>query len=216
MSAARQDVPAAASGTPQSPPATPGVAPQDHPAASNGAAQDLQTAQAQAAAIRRRRDGKAPTAPAATTRQELLATGAYAGLVSRAIAFALDAALVNGVSLVVGIAVGLGLSILHLPSQADTAIAAVMGVVWIGWSVAYFALFWSTTGQTPGDRVMRIQVIARGGERLRPLRAAIRFGCVILAAIPLLGGFWMMLWDDRRRCLQDRLTRTVVLYTPNG
>ncbi len=188
------------------------IAPPDLTATSNGAAQDLQTAQAQAAAIRRRRDGPAPAAPP-VTHQELLATGAYAGLVSRTIAFALDAALVNGVALVVGIAVGLGLSILHLPSQADTAIAAIMGVVWIGWSVAYFAFFWSTTGQTPGNRVMRIQVIARGGEQLRPLRAAIRFGCVILAAIPLLGGFLMMLWDDRRRCLQDRLTRTVVLYS---
>jgi uncharacterized RDD family membrane protein YckC len=174
--------------------------------------QDLQTAQAQAAAIHRRRNGRAAAAPAAT-RQDLLATGAYAGLVSRAIAFALDAALVNGSALVVGIAVGLGLSILHLPAQAETAIAAVMGVLWVAWSVSYFAFFWSTTGQTPGDRVMRIQVVARGGEQLRPLRAAIRFGCLILAAIPLLGGFWMMLWDDRRRCLQDRLTRTVVLYS---
>ncbi len=182
----------------------------------SAAPEDLQTARAQAAAIRRRRDGTAPAAPAPATRQELLATGAYAGLISRAIAFALDAALVNGVALIVGTAVGLGLSILHLPSQADTAIAAVMGAVWIGWSVAYFAFFWSTTGQTPGDRVMRIQVVARGGERLRPLRAAIRFGCVILAAIPLLCGIWIMLWDDRRRCLQDRLTRTFVLYTPNG
>ncbi len=180
----------------------------------SAAPEDLQTAQAQAAAIRRRRDGTAPAAPAAASRQELLATGAHAGLVSRTIAFALDAALVNGVALVVGIAVGLGLSILHLPTQANTAIAAIMGVVWIVWSVVYFAFFWSTTGQTPGDRVMRIQVIARGGERLKPLRAAIRFGCVILAAIPLLGGFLMMLWDDRGRCLQDRLMRTVVLYTP--
>jgi uncharacterized RDD family membrane protein YckC len=194
---------------------SPSTVPQD-PATPNGAPQDLQTARAQAAAIRRRRDGTAPAAPAPATRQELLATGAYAGLVSRAIAFAFDAALVNGVALVVGTAVGLGLSILHLPTQANTAIAAIMGVVWIVWSVAYFAFFWSTTGQTPGDRVMRIQVVARGGGRLRPLRAAIRFGCVILAAIPLLGGFWMMLWDDRRRCLQDRLTRTVVLYTATG
>jgi uncharacterized RDD family membrane protein YckC len=37
---------------------------------------------------------------------------------------------------------------------------------------------------------------------------------VILAAIPLLAGFLMMLWDDRRRCLQDRLARTVVVYAP--
>lgn len=181
----------------------------------SGAPPEIQTAQAQAAAIRRRAHSEIPPTTAATP-QELLAGGAYAGLVSRAIAFALDAALINGVALVVGIAVGLGLSILHLPSQADAAIAAVMAFLWIVWSVAYFAFFWSTTGQTPGSRVMRIQVLARNGGRLKPLRCAIRFGCVILAAIPLLAGILMMLWDDRRRCLQDRLTRTVVLYTPKG
>jgi uncharacterized RDD family membrane protein YckC len=178
--------------------------------------QDPQTAQAQAAAIIRRRGEKASGGSPMADRHELLAEGAYAGLVSRAIAFALDAAVVNGSALVVGLAVGLGLSILHLPSQADTAVAAVMGVLWIVWSVTYFAFFWSTTGQTPGSRVMRIRVLARCGGPLKPLRAAIRFGCLILAAIPLLGGFLMMLWDDRRRCLQDRLTRTVVLYTPKG
>jgi uncharacterized RDD family membrane protein YckC len=199
-----------------------GEAPTD-PSASEGATdgrtsedpEEIQTAQAQAAAIRRRTNSDAAPATAIAP-QQLLAEGAYAGLVSRSVAFALDAALVNGVALVVGIAVGLALSILHLPAQADAAIAAVMGVVWIAWSVAYFAFFWSTTGQTPGSRVMRIQVLARNGGSLKPLRCAIRFGCVILAAIPLLAGILMMLWDDRRRCLQDRLTRTVVLYSPKG
>jgi uncharacterized RDD family membrane protein YckC len=52
----------------------------------------------------------------------------------------------------------------------------------------------------------------RGPLKLR--RAIVRFGGVILAAIPLLAGFLIMLWDDRRRCLQDRIARTVVVDTP--
>jgi uncharacterized RDD family membrane protein YckC len=136
-------------------------------------------------------------------------------LVTRALAFALDAAVVNACALVVGVVVGLGLSILHLPEAADVVIAAILGGLWVLWTVGYFAFFWSTTGQTPGDRVMRIRVIDgrdRGPLKLR--RAIVRFGGVIVAAIPLLAGFLMMLWDDRRRCLQDRLARTVVVDAP--
>jgi len=75
--------------------------------------------------------------------------------------------------------------------------------------------FWSTTGQTLGSRVMRIRVIdALGAAKVRPLRAVVRVGGLVLATIPLFAGFWMMLWDDRRRCLQDRLARTTVVHAP--
>jgi uncharacterized RDD family membrane protein YckC len=169
-------------------------------------------AQAQAAALRRSRRGSIPETDAQTG---LPTIDAYAGLVTRTIAFSLDAALVNGVALLVGVAIGLGVSILHLPKQVETAIAAILGVVWVLWLVGYFAFFWSTTGQTPGDRVMRIRVIDRHNRGpLRPLRAALRFGGVILAAIPLFAGILIMLWDDHQRCLQDRLARTIVVYVP--
>jgi uncharacterized RDD family membrane protein YckC len=142
---------------------------------------------------------------------------AYAGLVTRIIAFALDAALVNGVALLVGVTVGLGVSILHLPKQVDAVVAVILGALWVIWLFGYFAFFWSTTGQTPGDRVMRIAVIDRHDRGpLRPLRAAMRFGGVILAAMPLFAGILIMLWDDRHRCLQDRLARTIVIYAPDS
>lgn len=172
--------------------------------------QDVETAQARAAAIRRRREALTGTTPADHPRMP--AEGDYAGLVTRAIAFALDAAVVNACALLVGVTVGLGLSILHLPSKTDSIIAVILAALAVIWSVAYFTFFWSTTGQTPGDRVMRIAVIDGDGRPLRPLRAAVRFGCLILAALPLLAGILIMLWDDRRRCLQDRLVHTVVVY----
>ena len=100
-------------------------------------------------------------------------------------------------------------------AAAAPVIAAITGGAWILWSVAYFAFFWSSTGQTPGNRVMGIRVVDAGGSKaLRPRRALLRFVGLVLAAIPLLAGFWMMLWDERRRCLQDRLARTLVLYEP--
>ncbi|HEY7952569.1 MAG TPA: RDD family protein [Solirubrobacteraceae bacterium] len=182
---------------------------------------DIRTAQAQAQAAALRRSRGRLTAEIDEQSTAAAIGGyagpidAYAGLVTRTIAFALDAALVNGVALLVGVAIGLGVSILHLPKQVETVIAAILGVVWVLWLVGYFAFFWSTTGQTPGDRVMRIRVIDRHNRGpLRPLRAAMRFGAVILAAIPLFAGILIMLWDDHQRCLQDRLARTIVVHVP--
>jgi hypothetical protein len=37
---------------------------------------------------------------------------------------------------------------------------------------------------------------------------------MLLAALPLFAGFVIMLWDERSRCLQDRLAHTVVMYVP--
>lgn len=166
----------------------------------------------EAALERLRREAGVPTAdvaPAATD----VDVETEAGLATRAIAFAVDAAVINGVAVVVAVAGGLALSILHLPSNLDAVIVAIGGVVWIGWTLAYFVLFWSTTGQTPGDHLMHIQVISAGNRHpIRPVRAAVRVGGVILAMLPLGAGIWMMLWDDRRRCFQDRLAHTLVIY----
>ena len=139
----------------------------------------------------------------------------YAGLATRTLAFALDAAVIEGVALFVAVTVGLGLSLLHLPSEVNKILAGVGAFIWALWSLGYFVFFWSTTGQTPGNRVMSITVIdvqARG--RLKPRRALLRFVALCAGAAALLSGIVIMLWDDRRRCFQDRVARTVVLYTP--
>jgi uncharacterized RDD family membrane protein YckC len=139
--------------------------------------------------------------------------GSYAGLVTRALALALDALIVDGIALLVGVTVGLGVSLLHLPHDVDALIAAILGGAWIVWTVAYFVFFWSSTGQTPGARTMGIRVVdGRGRGPLKPRRGLLRFVGLCLAAIPLLAGLLMMLWDDHRRCLHDRLARTVVVY----
>jgi uncharacterized RDD family membrane protein YckC len=140
----------------------------------------------------------------------------YEGLVTRGIAFALDAAVINVVAIVVAGGVALALSVLSVPKDSlDTIVVAAGGVLFLAWSVGYFVTFWSTTGQTPGSRLMRITVRGAGGESvLSPRRAAFRFACLVLAAIPLLAGFLPILFDDRRRGLHDMLARTVVVEAP--
>ena len=109
------------------------------------------------------------------------------------------------------------MNLFKVPSKVDAALAAVGAVVFIVWGAAYFVTFWSTTGQTPGARVMRFRVLAPGEKagRIGPKRALLRLFAMILAAIPLLAGYFMVLFDDRRRGLHDRLARTVVVDAPD-
>ena len=97
------------------------------------------------------------------------------------------------------------------PTTSRTVLVAIGSVAYVLWSVAYFVGFWSTTGQTPGARLLRFRVCTYGLGPLKPRRALLRFAGLVLAAIPLFAGFLPILFDDRRRGLQDILARTVVV-----
>jgi uncharacterized RDD family membrane protein YckC len=139
----------------------------------------------------------------------------YEGLVTRGIAFAIDAAIIDLVAIVVAGGVALALSVLSVSKDSlDTVLIAAGGAAFVVWSVSYFVTFWSTTGQTPGSRLMRIMVRSDDGSIIRPRRAAVRFAGLVVAAIPLLAGFLPILFDERRRGVQDMLAGTVVVEVP--
>ena len=135
----------------------------------------------------------------------------YVGLVTRAIAFAVDAALINAVAIVTAAVVALTFSIVTVPEELRAVAAATGGVLYLLWTVGYFVTFWTTTGQTPGCRALRIRVRSSGSESLRPRRALLRFAGLTLAALPLFAGFLLILVDDRRRGLHDVIAGTVVV-----
>jgi uncharacterized RDD family membrane protein YckC len=135
----------------------------------------------------------------------------YAGLATRMLAFALDALVINAVAWFVIVVVALGLSLVRLPNAVEAAIVAIGAVVAVLWSIAYFVVFWSTTGQTPGNRVLGIRVERVAGP-LTARRALLRLGLLLLSAVPLCAGFLLILFDDRRRALHDRLAGTIVVY----
>lgn len=139
----------------------------------------------------------------------------YEGLVTRTIAFALDAAVINAVAIAVGVAIGLSLSVLSIPDSTEGVLLGVGGAAWVVWSIAYFVGFWSATGQTPGNRLLGIRVCrADDGSTLRPARALLRLIALTLAAIPLLAGFLPILFDSRRRGVHDMVAGSVVVAGP--
>jgi uncharacterized RDD family membrane protein YckC len=142
-------------------------------------------------------------------------TAHYAGLVTRLVAFAADAAVINGVALVVGVVVGLALSLFDLPEDVRTAFVAIGAAIALIWAVSYFVAFWSTTGQTPGDRVMRIQVLEeRTSGPMSARRALVRVLLLPLSVVTLGAGMLLILVSARRRALHDMLAHTVVICVP--
>lgn len=135
----------------------------------------------------------------------------YAGIATRGIALAIDAAIANGIVIVAAALLGLIGSLVG-DFHPEWLVAAVAAAGWALTLACYFTLFWCTTGQTPGMRLMHVRVVTYDGEPLHLLRALVRLGGLVLAIIPLCAGFLPVLIDERRRALQDLLARTVVLH----
>jgi uncharacterized RDD family membrane protein YckC len=92
----------------------------------------------------------------------------------------------------------------------------VAGLAAAGWLVLisnYLVAFWCLTGQTPGMRFMGIRVIDYRGATPRVVRALRRLVGMYLSAIPAGAGFLLILVDDRRRGLHDRLAGTLVVHS---
>jgi uncharacterized RDD family membrane protein YckC len=139
----------------------------------------------------------------------------YAGIVTRTLALALDGLALNlGVALVTAI-LGLALSVFgERPEDPDTAALLGAGCAWLLVAGAYFAGFWALTGQTPGMRVLRLEVVPADGGELRFGHAVRRLVGMVLAALPLMAGYALILLDPRRQGLHDKLAGTVVRYAP--
>jgi uncharacterized RDD family membrane protein YckC len=144
----------------------------------------------------------------------------YGGIVTRALALASDAALTIVIYMsVVGVA-SLVASLVGGLRPAWLA-GALLGSGWMLVVGTYFVLFWSSAGQTPGMRLLRVRVRGPEGNTPSIARSVVRLVGLVLAIVPLFAGFVPVLFTERRRGLQDFLAGTVVLYdtgalgTPN-
>jgi uncharacterized RDD family membrane protein YckC len=136
----------------------------------------------------------------------------YAGIATRAVALAIDLAIVHAIVLVGAGLLGLVASLVG-ELRPEWLVVTLAAVAWALSATIYFVLFWSVTGQTPGLRAMRLRVVAGDAGPPTIGRAAVRLVGLVLAIVPLFAGFLPVLFDRRRRGLQDYLAGTVVLYT---
>lgn len=140
-------------------------------------------------------------------------TNHYAGLVTRAVALAIDAATLSLVVSILTAVVGL---IISLFTKVDTGSSgAILGALgsWTVIVAAYFTFCWAAAGQTLGQHVMQIRVQRVNGQRMGLLRSYARFLALSLCMGPLILGQLLVLFTPRRRALHDLMVRTVVVYT---
>jgi uncharacterized RDD family membrane protein YckC len=135
----------------------------------------------------------------------------YAGVVTRAVALAVDAFLILAVfSVISGFAALISslVGTLRPTWLVDVLLGAGGGIVACG----YLILFWSGAGRTPGMHLLRLRVRGPGGDPPSVARAVIRTFGTWLAIVPLFAGYLPVLFDSRRRGLPDYLAGTEVVY----
>lgn len=143
-------------------------------------------------------------APARATR--------YAGIATRALAFAVDVALSAAIYMsVLGIATLVSLLVGGLRPEWLVGILITIGWTLVGFG--YFVLFWASAGRTPGMHLLRLRVRTASAEGPPSVaRSGVRVVGLILSIVPLFAGFIPVLFDSRRRGFADMLAGTVVVY----
>lgn len=81
---------------------------------------------------------------------------------------------------------------------------------------AFFAKFWTHSGQTLGMQVWGVRVQNADGSRISLMQALLRFVIAIGSWACLGLGFLWMLWDKDKRTWQDRYSESVVIQIPKA
>jgi uncharacterized RDD family membrane protein YckC len=136
---------------------------------------------------------------------------AFAGIVTRALALAVDAAATIGLYLSVVAVVALVATLVG-GLRPQWLVGTLLMLGWILIAGGYFVLFWSSVGQTPGMRLLRLRVQSAGGVAPTVSRSIVRMVGLVLAIVVLFVGFVPVLYDRRRRGLADFLAGTAVKY----
>lgn len=140
-------------------------------------------------------------------------SGAFAGFVSRSVAFVIDCVIVVIGFAVFGALAGAVMTVLEFATvQIDSAGELL---AWAGAILLFF--FWYYTaliavfGKTIGMMVMGLRVVGASGTRPAPLRVAIRTLAMALSTVLMLGFVWVAV-DNRRQAWHDKIARTFVIY----
>lgn len=159
--------------------------------------------------------------------------GQYAGFVSRTVGFVLDLLIVIAIIWVVNFAITLPLeyflsfNVKSCSIQLSTsfqvlfdqrqllclAVISTQAMLSLLAGPAYFILFWSLGGQTIGQYVAGVRVVRLDGRRMNFKHSLVRYLGYFVSFLALGLGYLWVLWDDRRQGFQDKLAKTVVVYS---
>lgn len=136
-----------------------------------------------------------------------------AGLVTRALALAVDAAIVNGTFFALSALATFAISGLFPDfDRSDPIAISFASFGFVALTAIYLYFFWTLAGQTPGMRFLGIRLEDYDrSNRLSSRTALRRLWGALLSVLTLGIGFLVVLWSDRRRGLHDRVANTEVI-----
>ena len=106
----------------------------------------------------------------------------------------------------------LTISIILGPGYADNDFFSWQGLAGDSASLIVTVILWVNFMGTPGKLLLDCQVVdATTGKPITYLQAIIRSLGYYVSALPLLLGFFWIMWDKRKQGFHDKLANTVVL-----
>ncbi|MEV6300623.1 RDD family protein [Actinoplanes sp. NPDC051861] len=137
----------------------------------------------------------------------------YAGLVSRAMAYFLDALIVALLTGASATALGLVASVVGAEARELARIVLSSYLIFLPSIMAiYCAVFWMLAGRTPGMAVLGLRVVAVTGRPVRWFASLVR--ALLVAYFPI-GALWLLV-DRRHQALHDKVARTAVVRVSSG
>ncbi len=95
-----------------------------------------------------------------------------------------------------------------LPSETAVLVLSTL------FSALLVILFWRWKQGTPGKLMLRLRIVdADSGGEPSLRQWCLRYLGYVLSTVPLLLGFFWVLWDPRRQAWHDKLAGTVVVHS---
>jgi uncharacterized RDD family membrane protein YckC len=124
--------------------------------------------------------------------------GIGAGFGERLVAYLIDFAILFVINMVVQLVLG---------SVLGGLVAFVIGI-------AYVIGFWTTSGATPGKKLMKLQVVQQSDGQIPTVGTAVlRYVGYIASAVVVFLGYLWIIWDPNKEGWHDKIAKTRVIKT---
>ncbi|MBL4574655.1 MAG: RDD family protein [Opitutaceae bacterium] len=133
----------------------------------------------------------------------------YAGFWIRGAAKIIDVIILSFLHLVMILLMGTESTVDPMDASEGNFLVLALGMVL---SVGYFTFFHGRTGQTPGKKFLRIEVVSPDGGRIGYQKALGRALVEILSRVILCIGYIMAAFDSEKKSLHDIVCKTRVIY----
>ena len=135
------------------------------------------------------------------------------GFKRRLAAVLLDALLLGVLSMFVAFVIGLaGVFVDMYTPNRTLPLSNLIVICTLVFSVAYYVVAWSRTGQTVGKTVLGIKIVGADGKPLSGGKALLRYFGYLVSSIVFALGFIWVLFDRKRQGWHETIAGTYVVY----